>query len=127
MWASRASTRLPRHRPRGGLCTVRTLLGYPPLGVGLQGVERGHQLVAVRKRRAGFIGSLPDEDLHSCECAPRRGRRRAPQVIDSVAGDARDGVHTQNRGMEAFKSIGRVEVVVLSVVRYCVLGAAMFW
>ena len=87
--------------------------------------EGSHELVTVGECGAGLLRGFPDEDLHPRKGASSFGGERTVQVIHRVARDLCDGLHPQDRGVEALQRIVRPEVVWAGVVRYRVLGVAM--
>ena len=94
--------------------------------LGLQVVREGcHELITLRERRAGLLRSFPDEDLHPRKGAPSLGEAGTVQLIHRVASDVCDGVHAQERRMEALERIGWAEVLWLRIARGRVLGVAM--
>jgi hypothetical protein len=87
--------------------------------------ESCHELVALRECCAGLFCSFPDENLHPRKRAPSCYVAGVAQFIHRVAGDVREGVHGQDRSMEALDRIGWAEVVWLCVARHGVLDVAL--
>jgi hypothetical protein len=73
--------------------------------------ERCHDLVTFGERHAGLLRSFPDEDLHPHKGTPGFAREGVWQFIYRVAGDLCEGVHAQQRGVQALERIGRAEAV----------------
>ena len=119
-----SSTSGTRFTPRG---SRRGRWLQLPVGLpGLQVVrEGGHELVTLGERGAGLLRGLSNEDLHARKGSSSHGTGRTIQAIHRVAGYLDDGLHAQDRSVEALHRIGRAEVVKLGVVRYRVLGVAM--
>ncbi len=129
--SDRASVRAPRLACQQEADAAHSIelaeLRYASGSFGLQVISQTcHELVGLSECGTGLLRRFADEDLHAVEGAPSCSRRAAAHLIRGLARHVHERCYPQERGVQACERICRVEVVVVKIVRYRVLGAAMF-